>query len=711
MDIDTRHQLLRDRRHWIGELSGLVIDRDGDLLLARVPAPSNGKAIDVAATYPYAREVSGLALGPSDAVFVADTVHDRVLFVDGLCASQAWLDAPGHFRSPRGLALTFGAVLVADTGNARVQHFALPGLEPNLAWHVLNQPTSIAVDSKHRVFVVNAGTARVYRVLADGELDVNFGNTIAAQGKLKQPLFVACDADDRVMVSDAQANGVFVFDDTGSFVFELPGPAAWLPGAVAAFEQRIYAADAVGGAIRIFEHNGVTARRIGAVNGWRGPVTALAVGGDGDLYIKPSLDATYYRFSANAAYVSEGTLIAGPFDAGEDRTWERAWVDAEVPASTSLTVRMVLKDTVSSPLSTDWAELPSYDVLLSKQGKDSGRFMWLELQLATDASQQSPRVRQGRAATAAEDWLNYLPLTYRRHDSDADGLLARWLKLVRGEFGRVEELLDDMPRIADANFVPESSLPWLAQWLALELPKIADDQERRALIARAIALFARRGTKESIAEFVELHTGIRPAIIEAFADRRIWILGATSRLDFDTRLPVLDPLGMVVPDESLSDERCSRDEDPVASGCAPCANQTAPATPPSLTVKTPIGRAIVGESGPLASYQVGMPLFADTAYRFCVIVDGYRACDEATRTEIARIVEREKPAHTDYRIEYVAPDMRVGLQARIGIDAIVGGDPPPLRLSPAQLGVNTQLPHVDVTRVGDTTIDGMLTLT
>jgi hypothetical protein len=128
-------------------------------------------------------------------------------------------------------------------------------------------------------------------------------------------------------------------------------------------------------------------------------------------------------------------------------------------------------------------------------------------------------------------------------------------------------------------------------------------------------------------------------------------------------------------------------------------------------VQTPIGRAIVGESGPLSAYQIGLPLYADTAYRFCVVVDGYRAHDNATRTEIARIVDRERPAHTDYRIEYIAPEIRVGLQARIGIDAIVGGDPPPLGLNPAELGFDTQLPPSDVARVGEATLDGLLTLT
>jgi hypothetical protein len=124
----------------------------------------------------------------------------------------------------------------------------------------------------------------------------------------------------------------------------------------------------------------------------------------------------------------------------------------------------------------------------------------------------------------------------------------------------------------------------------------------------------------------------------------------------------------------------------------------------------PIGRAIVGESGPLASHQIGLPLFAEEAYRFCVIVDAYRAHDPVTRREIARIVEREKPAHTDYRLELIAPELRVGFQARIGIDAIVGGDPPPLRLGPSRLGLDSQLPPLDVARVGESRLDGTLTL-
>jgi hypothetical protein len=94
-----------------------------------------------------------------------------------------------------------------------------------------------------------------------------------------------------------------------------------------------------------------------------------------------------------------------------------------------------------------------------------------------------------------------------------------------------------------------------------------------------------------------------------------------------------------------------------------------------------------------------------------VIVDAYRVRQDGTLAEIRRIVEREKPAHTDYRIELFDPDMRVGLQSRVGIDAIVGGDAPPWRVA-ATLGSTTRLASRDgASRVGESALGGPITLT
>ena len=167
---------------------------------------------------------------------------------------------------------------------------------------------------------------------------------------------------------------------------------------------------------------------------------------------------------------------------------------------------------------------------------------------------------------------------------------------------------------------------------------------------------------------------------------------------------------MIVPDPAREAGCCPAAAPPtVAEPRSPCAN--AQATPAQAVPVLAIGRAVVGESGPLAEYQIGLPLFAEDAHRFCVVVDAYRASDPQIVLEIRRIVEREKPAHTDWRLDLIAPELRVGFQSRIGIDAIVGGDPPPLALGSAQLCITTNLPLSDVARVGNATLDGSLSLT
>ena len=721
MDVSTRHFLLRDRSSWHGTQSGLATDSNGVLGLAPMPGALDGKAIVVATSTPYMREVSGIAVGPNGAVFVSDTEHHRILFVDGACATQAWLSAggvagsaPGQFDSPRGLSVTTDAVLIPDSGNARIQHLALPALEPNVAWSAWMQPVSVAVDGKGRVCVVDAASNRVERCDDRGAPDFAFNAALVAAGVLVEPRWVAIAADERLVITDIAANTVFVFDENGALLLSLAGPAGWLPGAVAAISERIYVADAASATIFAFD---VSGELVGALTDWRGPVTAMAVRGNGDLYIKPALDAVFHELKANLSFVAQGTLHAGPLDAGTDADWERVWCEAIAPAGTQCRVEFAHQAS-ATPVPVVWQTLDTHDALLSLGAAaalpGSRRFLWLRITLST-THRQTPKLAQARAATGAEDFLDYLPMTYRRNDAPiagSEGFLARYLKQMRGEFGIIEEALDAMPRVSDPQHTDGTNLPWLANWLALELPQIRTDDERRALIARAVQLFARRGTPQSIAEFVELHTGIRPIIVEAFEGRNIWVLGVSSRLDFDTQLPPLDPMGWVVPDPAAGHDCCEVTPTTVEAGCG-CVDSE-PTDAAQTVAAATIGRVVVGEGGPLARPQIGMPLFADEAYRFCVLVDAYRICETSTIDEIHRIVEREKPAHTDYRLQLIAPDFSIGMQARLGIDAIVGGELPAWRLggaSAAELGTTTYLaPRDAATRLDELVLGEGITL-
>ncbi|MES2938100.1 MAG: phage tail protein [Pseudomonadota bacterium] len=675
MDAPTRHLLLRDRDRWLGQAAGTASDRDGALTLMRVPGPEDGRAADWGA--PGAREVSGLALGPCDSVFVADTAHGVVWFVEPRCDSRARI---AGWQTPRGLALSERALLVADSAGHRVQSVALPLLEPDWAPYNGGAPASVAVDTRQRTVLIDAAARRLHRLSAHGLPDTAFDAVSGASGRLGEPLFTAIGPEDTVLVSDALHDRVDVFAADGSYGFSLHGPAGWKPGAIAVEHggaARIYVADAADGRIRLFDAAGELR---GSLPGWHGPVTALAIAPNGDLYIKPGLDDRYLRFAADTAFLDGARIEAGPFDAGVEREWERAWVEGDVPAGTAVEVELAqaASDAVVPPAS-EWHSLPGPDALLAPLHSAPGarRFLWLRIRLASADPSRTPVLYQVRAATAAEDLRDHLPATYRRNDPD--GTLQRLLQWMRGEFLAVEERIDDMPRVADPDFAPATQLNWLSQWLAFELPRIADDGQRRELLREAVALMARRGTPASIAAFVEWHTGIRPAIFESQVQRRLWVLGESSALGFDTQLPPLDPNGMVVPDLDT------------AVGC-----------PPLAEGEPPVGRAVVGESGPLAAHLVGLPLFAEDAYRFCVVVDRHRLQHAGTLQELQRIVDREKPAHTDYRVSVVEPQLCVGLQALVGVDTIVGGPPPAWQLDGTRLGFDAHLnPPDGALRVGE----------
>jgi hypothetical protein len=105
-----------------------------------------------------------------------------------------------------------------------------------------------------------------------------------------------------------------------------------------------------------------------------------------------------------------------------------------------------------------------------------------------------------------------------------------------------------------------------------------------------------------------------------------------------------------------------------------------------------VGQTVVGESGPLAKKDdFGMPLFSESAHLFTVSLPAGALPNPSQRELLRQVIEAEKPAHTDYQLCFVEPRMRVGFQARLGIDTIVAGPPTPLELDQATLGLDSYL--------------------
>jgi hypothetical protein len=90
--------------------------------------------------------------------------------------------------------------------------------------------------------------------------------------------------------------------------------------------------------------------------------------------------------------------------------------------------------------------------------------------------------------------------------------------------------------------------------------------------------------------------------------------------------------------------------------------------------------AVVDGAQLLARDEEGMGLFSNLADRFTALVyPGARHSVERL-DEIRAVIDREKPAGTVYDLCVLEPTLRVGYQARIGIDTIVAGDALPTAL-------------------------------
>jgi phage tail-like protein len=561
----VKYAVLRYQRDWDGvTLTGLQQQEDGALTLARVPSPPDGQPVSLPP--PYDVDPSGIALGRCKDLYLSDTANNAVAFIDETCGARVVLpscngsgEALGQFNAPRGLLVgPPGGLYVADSGNARIQVFRLPSLELRAIWdQFLEEPTCLAADSQHRVYVLDRGLKRVLRFNAWGVPDDAYNAaTMAQPPALKSPYSLTIGAQDILFVADAdnQSNSVLSFDVNGKALGTLPTNASPFPAkprALAACRDRLYVADAGSG--QIWTYDRAAGVYIGAASNFIGPVAAMTVPQDGEtLYIKPGPGQDIVKLQTLAAYIPSGTLVTGPLDAGESSEWERAHVKAEIPGGTNVRLFTFVSDkSTMVPGLNDWVLAPALDILvpplpgIGNCQPGHKRFLWMQAQLNSSNQQAAPVLQQVQAETTGESYLDHLPAVYRKEDLPRR-FLERWLALFRSELGDLELLLEDMPRLFDPITIREEDLPWLASWLAFELPEGKTTREKRRLLALAHEIYTRRGTPSGIRRFNELYADAKAHLFEAFRERHVWQLGTTSALGFDTALATSAPNGMIV---------------------------------------------------------------------------------------------------------------------------------------------------------------------
>jgi phage tail-like protein len=714
-------------------------------------------------------------------MYFSDPAHHRLLKIDACDGTQAPIpcaggegERPTQFRGPRGMLFhpVRQALFVADSGNGRIQIFdpdtfqlmdiwGQPGAEPGR----LNKPWSMAGDAEGNVYVVDYGNRRVQKFDVLGNVISAFWDKVqeaAEQHSLRlgQPSDVAVGTvgeDTEVYILDASAQTVFVFGKDGHYLCAIGEKSLQQPMGLAIGDDALYVGDNRRRRVLRFKRDGTF---VGEALGYEGPVAALALHAHGGLLVHHGSDLRLVRLAIGGGYVRTGFLWGGPFTNPSIRPEQWHWLKARVaPLLPGAHIQLFVYSSASSnpspgdPQATDppWngasvqtspvsphnpvpidaieAAVPeqvasrslpiktgsralavravdSAECLAGRNGQRNCCETWVRTPLditqclipgspldsvwvGAEFSSEgltSAALSQMRLEFDHETYLQFLPALYRENVRSRQ-FLARFLSLFESLFSDVEERISDLAVLFNPAAAPAEFLTWLGGWLALDLREDWGDAQTRQAIAEAFEMYAQRGTVEGLQLMVRRFAG---------ADIRI-------------EEPILHAGWWALPGDETSP--------PLEAGTSILGLTTmlAPAEAQGAVVGT---SAVLDASHLITQEEFGVPLFEDVAHQFTVQLYRGQSFSEKRQDDVRALLDREKPAHTAYHLCIIEPRMRVGLQARIGIDSIVAGPPSPTPLGqlppavseglllggdlPGRIGERSQVGRT--TRLGEGTI-------
>ncbi len=708
-----RFRYLNRENRWAGfTLRGLTLDEDGALRLAHLPG-LEGDAPAGLAALPRPTEPGGIAVGPDGAAYFADVVRHQVWRVDPCDGSRAPLaciggpgDVPGTVYEPRGLAYhpSRRALVVVDSLNHRLQLFELATLQLVDVWGgwgdgdgQFRKPWSVAVDREGSVYVTEHTTARVQKFDAKGRVDVGFWEKVRSAIKEKElawqrPVAVATSGGrrkGRVYVLDGAAGWVHVFFATGVHERSLKvetdqgsGVAHTSiepiePMGLAADAEGIYVGDNAGRRILRFLADGTF---VGAALGYDGPVAALGIDGQGGLIVQPGAGMAPVTLTVRGGHARYGYAWGGPFRNDSYRAEQWHWITSELEAKPGAHVQLFVLCTrpeepapVGDPpwrgrvqdfdnalkaglshgpglsatgqaVPSPWLGLPIDVTECLVPGAPGGELVWVGVAMTGDGL-ESAALKQVRLEFDHLTWLPHLPAVYQGDDASRR-FLARFLTMFESLFSEAERSIDRLPQYFDAAAAPKSGLAWLGSWLGLEVHEDWSEPTKRRAIAEAIEMHGLRGTVEGLRRAVRLYTGADVRIQEPYLTTQWWSLAP--------------PAG---------DAASSLESEGSVLGLT---TMLAPAAPQGAIVGS---TATLDGSHLISGDQVGEPLFTDVAHQFSVLLYRGAGYSDAVRDAVRAVIDREQPAHTTYQLCVIEPRMRIGWQARVGIDTVVAGPP------------------------------------
>ncbi len=233
---------------------------------------------------------TGIAVDGSGNVLVADTGNGRI---EKFSATGTFVTSIKQFEAPNGIAIDrTGNIYVAEIGSKhRVQKLGPDGTFIAEWAPGFYGPRKIAIGPDDSIYVVDSGRNRIVKFSPDGQVLASWGSEGSSDGQFRALSSVAVDPNtNKVYVADPVNSRIQIFDSNGKFlskwsVPEWREPLGFEDLAIDPNRGRLYASSAHMEAILIFDLNGT---RIGSAtpkppDKLAGP-SALALA-NGKLYV------------------------------------------------------------------------------------------------------------------------------------------------------------------------------------------------------------------------------------------------------------------------------------------------------------------------------------------------------------------------------------------------------------------------------------------
>ncbi len=364
-------------------------------------------------------------------------------------------------------------------------------------------------------------------------------------------------------------------------------------------------------------------------------------------------------------YAATGRIEIGPLDGALPRmVWDRVELELELPAGTAVRVstRTSESDSPPAPGTAPWSE-PEHRLVGSRPAGSApapgdgearldvgvlsapGRYLWLRLEL--DGGSATPAVRAATVVYPRRGIAAYLPAVFLEQDQD-----TRFLERFVGALEQTWKPLEDAVGSFDRELRPETAGPamlaFLASWLDEPLQPEWGAAARRGAVRGAAGHLFRRGTPRAVQAALARHLAARRGVDPERLQGAPFVWE-----HFRARVRVQpggDAPGLLFGSEVMRRLRLGSQA---------------------------LGWGTLRDLGSPETDAVAVH-----AHRFSVFVPRALAPSPEDVRALEGVLRREQPAGTVGEVVLVEPRLRLGAQATLGVDTVLGVYPI-ARLAPA----------------------------